>query len=94
MIPVMDQLNDLTHSSLLIPSSRAQMPESSISPFLQRLTDKCKPLGIKVGSYPKFGSGVDVSVIGFDVAKLEEIAKEVEKEVDGKVVASEQLGKK
>lgn len=70
------------------------MPESSISPFLQRLTDKCKPLGIKVGSYPKFGSGVDVSVIGFDVAKLEEIAKEVEKEVDGKITTSEQLGKK
>lgn len=68
------------------------MPESSISPFLVKLTDKCKPLGIKVGSYPKLFNGVDVSVIGFDVDKLHEIAKEVEKEVDGQITESGQVG--
>lgn len=30
-----------------------RLPESNISPFLVKLTDKCKPEGIKVGSYPK-----------------------------------------
>ncbi|CAO1622800.1 unnamed protein product [Parajaminaea phylloscopi] len=69
-----------------------KMPESSISPFLIKLTDKCKPLNIKVGSYPKLFNGVDVSVIGFEPEKLQEIAKEVEQEVNGTITESGQIG--
>lgn len=69
-----------------------RMPESSISPFLVKLTEQCKADNIKVGSYPKWNNGVDVSLIGTDLAKLQEIAKEVEKEVDGKLIAQGKIG--
>ncbi|EST06950.1 Molybdopterin binding domain protein [Kalmanozyma brasiliensis GHG001] len=70
-----------------------RLPESNISPFLVSLTEKCKPLDIKVGSYPKWNNGVDVSLIGNDWDKLQELIPEVEKEVDGKLIESGQLGK-
>lgn len=69
----------------LIASSLLQMPESSISPYLVKLTEQCKADNIKVGSYPQLFSGVHVSLIGDDEAKLMEIARQVEKEVDGQV---------
>ncbi len=69
-----------------------EWPESSISPYLYKLNDQCKPQDIKVGSYPKWNSGVDVSLIGTDLDKLLEIAKEVEKNVEGKLVAQGKIG--
>lgn len=67
-------------------------PESNISPFLVELTDKCKQEDIKVGSYPNFGEGVDVSLIGTNLDRLKELAEEVEKRVDGKLVAQGKIG--
>ncbi|TKY86914.1 hypothetical protein EX895_004202 [Sporisorium graminicola] len=70
-----------------------RLPESNISPFLVELTDKCKPLNIKVGSYPKWNNGVDVSLIGTDLQQLQQLIPEVEQNVQGKLVESRQLGK-
>ena len=39
------------------------LPESVISPLLQRLTASGKKEGIRVGSYPKWGKGVHLSLI-------------------------------
>ena len=69
-----------------------RLPESNISPFLQRLTEKCIPLQIKVGSYPKWNNGVDVSLIGTDLDQLNKLIPEVEQNVEGKLIESRQLG--
>lgn len=67
-------------------------PESNITPFLIELTNKCKAEDIKVGSYPNFGEGVDVSLIGTNFDRLKELAAEVEQAVDGKIVAQGKVG--
>lgn len=69
-----------------------KLPESNISPFLAKLTDNCKPEGIKVGSYPKWNNGVDVSLIGEDMDRLQELGKEVEREIEGTIVAQGKIG--
>ncbi|KAN0064219.1 hypothetical protein ACQY0O_003386 [Thecaphora frezii] len=69
-----------------------KLPESNISPFLVKLTEQCKPEGIKVGSYPKWNNGVDVSLIGEDLARLQEIGKQVEQEVQGQIVEQGKVG--
>jgi molybdopterin-biosynthesis enzyme MoeA-like protein len=68
------------------------LPESTISPYLSKLNDMCKKEDIKVGSYPKWNGGVDVSLIGIELERLQEIAKDVEKEVEGKTIAQGKLG--
>lgn len=70
-----------------------RLPESNISPFLAELTKQCKEKNIKVGSYPKWNNGVDVSLIGNDWDELEKLIPHVEKEVQGKLIESGQLGK-
>ncbi|EPQ27734.1 uncharacterized protein PFL1_04871 [Pseudozyma flocculosa PF-1] len=69
-----------------------RLPESNISPFLVKLTEKCKPEGIKVGSYPKWNNGVDVSLIGEDLGRLQELGKEVEREVQGTILEQGKVG--
>jgi molybdopterin-biosynthesis enzyme MoeA-like protein len=69
------------------------MPESSIAPFLTDLQAKVKAEGIRVGSYPKgIGGGVDVSLIGKDEARLEELSKDCISELQGELVAQGKLG--
>lgn len=70
-----------------------RLPESNISPFLVKLTEKCKHKDIKVGSYPKWNNGVDVSLIGNNWDDLQQLIPEVEKEVQGELIESGQLGK-
>lgn len=67
-------------------------PESNISPFLVKLTERCKAEGIKVGSYPKWNNGVDVSLIGNDLERLQELGREVEKEVEGTITSQGKIG--
>ncbi|GAA5937076.1 flavin adenine dinucleotide pyrophosphatase [Sporobolomyces koalae] len=69
-----------------------EMPESSISPFLTKLHERVRKEGIRVGSYPKIRLGVDVSLIGKDENRLLELAKEVEQELNGKLIAKGKLG--
>ncbi|GAA5913389.1 flavin adenine dinucleotide pyrophosphatase [Sporobolomyces salmoneus] len=69
-----------------------EMPESSIAPFLTKLADRVKKERIRVGSYPKFKVGVDVSLIGKDESRLLELAKEVEQELQGSLIAHGKIG--
>lgn len=68
------------------------MPESSIAPFLTELQARVKSEGIRVGSYPKLRQGVDVSLIGQDNARLQELAQECCKELSGQLIAQGKLG--
>lgn len=68
------------------------MPESSIAPFLTNLSKRVKAEGIQVGSYPKFSKGVDVSLIGKVKSRLDELAEEVMKELQGELVSQGKLG--
>ncbi|GAA5989111.1 hypothetical protein JCM11641_007600 [Rhodosporidiobolus odoratus] len=69
-----------------------QMPESSIAPFLTKLAERVRKENVRVGSYPKLLAGVDVSLIGKDMSRLEELSKEVIQELEGELVAQGKLG--
>ena len=75
-------------------------PESMIAPYLTSLQARLKPHGIQVGSYPVLHKGVFVSLIGRDLISsnkgveriwLAEVAREVEKEVEGRVTSEEEI---
>ncbi|KAG5219493.1 MoaB/Mog domain-containing protein [Salix suchowensis] len=66
-------------------------PESLIAPYLTALQARMKAYGIQVGSYPVLAQGVYVSLIGRDRDKVQDVAKEVETEVVGKIVTEEEL---
>lgn len=77
-----------------------------IAPYLTSLQERLKPHGIQVGSYPVLGEGVFVSLIGRDLGNgintedgqgklwLADVAREVEREVGGRVVSEEEIAKK
>ncbi|OQE32384.1 hypothetical protein PENFLA_c001G06819 [Penicillium flavigenum] len=66
------------------------MPESAVAPYLTELAAKVEPRGIKVGSYPRWGKKRNtVTLVGADKAYMESLASEVEKNVQGKLVAKE-----
>lgn len=71
-----------------IPSS---LPESSIAPFLTALQERVKDDGVRIGSYPFFGRGVCVSLIGLDEQSILALGKEVVKETDGYIVTEKEL---
>ncbi|KAH8833883.1 putative molybdopterin binding domain-containing protein, partial [Flagelloscypha sp. PMI_526] len=63
---------------------------SFMSPYLTELQKRLQPLDIQVGSYPIFGNGVYVSLIGrthnsSGEIDLHAIAKEIEPEIGGQV---------
>ncbi|RPD61543.1 Molybdopterin binding protein [Lentinus tigrinus ALCF2SS1-7] len=66
------------------------LPESSIAPFLTSLQARTKSAGVRVGSYPLLSKGVYVSLIGPDVAAVKEIAEEVARELQGRLVSEEE----
>jgi len=77
-----------------------ERPESMIAPYLTSLQERLKSQGIQVGSYPVLYKGVFVSLIGRDLTPiaegenkvwLAEVAKEVEQEVEGRVVSEEEV---
>ncbi|KAJ2925310.1 hypothetical protein H1R20_g11759, partial [Candolleomyces eurysporus] len=79
--------------------------ESLIAPYLTRLQERLRPHGIQVGSYPVLYKGVFVSLIGRDLAPtnsesqgdrvcLTEIAKEVEREIAGRILSEEEVRQK
>ncbi|KAJ3761426.1 Molybdopterin binding protein, partial [Lentinula raphanica] len=79
-----------------------ERPESMIAPYLTGLHARLKKqkADIQVGSYPVLGKGVFVSLIGRDrnMARepparvwLAQIASEVEKEIDGRIVSDEEV---
>ncbi|KAF8980380.1 MoaB/Mog domain-containing protein [Cyathus striatus] len=76
-----------------------ERPESMIAPYLTSLQARLKPHNIQVGSYPILYKGVYVSLIGRDLpinekgdrVWLAEVAKEVEREIDGRVCSDEEV---
>ncbi|KIM40241.1 hypothetical protein M413DRAFT_446414 [Hebeloma cylindrosporum] len=75
-------------------------PESMIAPYLTSLQERLRSQGIQVGSYPVLYKGVFVSLIGRDIKPIGEgegkvwladVAKEVEQEIEGKVVSEEEV---
>ncbi|KAG6816785.1 hypothetical protein H0H87_002941 [Tephrocybe sp. NHM501043] len=79
-----------------------ERPESNIAPYLTSLQERFRKR-VQVGSYPVIGKGVFVSLIGSDPCGekddgqplfLADIAREVEKEVDGHVVSDEEIAEK
>ncbi|KAJ5713422.1 uncharacterized protein N7483_010603 [Penicillium malachiteum] len=66
------------------------LPESAVAPYLTELAAKVEPLGIKVGSYPRWGKKRNtVTLVGTDKAFLESLVKEVEEGVQGQRVSKE-----
>jgi len=74
--------------------------ESMIAPYLTSLQARLKPHRIQVGSYPVLSKGVYVSLMGRDINDsnsgtekiwLADVAREVEKEVGGRVVSEEEV---
>ncbi|KAF9238130.1 MoaB/Mog domain-containing protein [Melanogaster broomeanus] len=62
------------------------LPESSIAPYLTTLQKRVNSEGIRIGSYPLLQRGVYVSLIGADRERVRELAEEVEKELQGRIV--------
>ncbi|KAJ5587240.1 uncharacterized protein N7459_003005 [Penicillium hispanicum] len=66
------------------------LPESAVAPYLTELAAKVEPLGVKVGSYPRWGKKRNtVTLVGADKAYLESLVAEVELGVQGKRVSHE-----
>ncbi|KAI0080398.1 Molybdopterin binding protein [Panus rudis PR-1116 ss-1] len=65
-------------------------PESSIAPYLTDLQARTKAQGIRIGSYPSFGIGVHVSIIGRDTELVNQLAQEVVQKLDGRLVSEEE----
>ncbi|CCF48447.1 uncharacterized protein UHO2_07035 [Ustilago hordei] len=65
-----------------------RLRESNISPLLVKLSEKCREMHIKVGSYRKWNEGVQVSLIGKDWSELEKLIAEVQEAVQGKLIES------
>ncbi|KAL7271012.1 hypothetical protein RUND412_006259 [Rhizina undulata] len=61
-----------------------QWPESEIAEFLTGLQERVKDKGIKVGSYPRWGTGRNtVTLLGTDKEYLESFVPEVEAGIGG-----------
>ncbi|KAH7883066.1 MoaB/Mog domain-containing protein [Phlebopus sp. FC_14] len=66
------------------------LPESSIAPYLTALQKRVSSANIRVGSYPMLRQGVYVSLIGADRERVAEVAEEVTKELQGRIVSEEE----
>jgi len=58
---------------------------------LTSLQERVKSDGVRIGSYPFFGRGVCVSLIGLDKPSILALGEEVAKETGGHTVTEEEL---
>lgn len=66
------------------------MAESAVAAYLTELAAKAEPKGVKVGSYPRWGKGRNtVSLVGRDKEYMDSLIPEVEKNVQGIKVTTE-----
>ena len=64
--------------------------ESTIAPYLTELSERVASHGVKVGSYPRWGKKRNtVTLVGTDLAYMESLIGEVEKNVEGRRVQRE-----
>jgi hypothetical protein len=66
------------------------LPESSIAPILTALQKRVSGEGVRVGSYPVLQQGVYVSLIGYGMEKVRELAEELQRELQGTIVTDEE----
>ncbi|KAJ1333255.1 nicotinamide-nucleotide amidase [Microdochium nivale] len=66
------------------------LPESAVAGYLTELASRVAAKGVKVGSYPRWGSQNNtVTLVGRDLAYIESLVDEVVENVQGKRVAVE-----
>ncbi|CAK7206443.1 hypothetical protein SEUCBS139899_009237 [Sporothrix eucalyptigena] len=66
------------------------LPESMVAPYLTELAAKVEPLGVKVGSYPRWERKRNtVTLVGKDQALLESLVAEVVEGVQGRRITVE-----
>lgn len=66
------------------------LPESDVAAYLGDLQERVTPRGVKVGSYPRWGNEHNtITLVGADVAYIESLVAEVERETRGARVAVE-----
>ncbi|SLM35061.1 molybdopterin binding domain protein [Lasallia pustulata] len=66
------------------------MAESAVAAYLRELAAKVEPKGVKVGSYPRWGKGRNtVTLVGRDKEYMDSLIPEVEKNVQGIKVTTE-----
>lgn len=80
----------------LPPNPSCRRAESLIAPYLTQLQERLRPHNVQVGSYPILYKGVFVSLIGRGspqegAIQLNEIAKEVEGEIGGRILTDEEV---
>lgn len=66
------------------------LPESSIAPYLATLQKRVISEDIQIGSYPLLQRGVYVSLIGANRDRIHQLAQEVGKEIEGRIVSEEE----
>lgn len=68
------------------------LAESLVAGYLTTLAAQVEPKGVKVGSYPRWGESHNtVTLVGRDRDFLESLVPEVEKNVQGKRIESEDV---
>lgn len=66
------------------------LPESAVAPYLTELAARVELRGVKVGSYPRWGKKRNtVTLVGTDRAFMQSLVKEVEENVQGRLVVRE-----
>ncbi|KAF4126604.1 MoCF biosynth [Geosmithia morbida] len=66
------------------------LPESTVAAYLTELAAKVEAEGVKVGSYPRWGKKSNtVTLVGRDLAFLESLVPDVEKNVKGRRIQTE-----
>lgn len=66
------------------------LPESAVAPYLTELATRTAAKGVKVGSYPRWGMKQNtVTLVGGDPVYMEGLVAEIEANVRGKRVATE-----
>lgn len=66
------------------------LPESMVAPYLTELAAKVGPMGVKVGSYPRWEKKRNtVTLVGKDQTLLESLVAEVEQGVQGRRIMVE-----
>lgn len=66
------------------------LAESEVATYLTELAAKVEPMGVKVGSYPRWGKKRNtVTLVGRDKGLMDGLVGEVERNVKGKRVEVE-----
>lgn len=95
---LLDGLKSVVASRLADPEGKGSyrvlistpLPESEVAAYLTELALRVMPRGVKVGSYPRWGKKRNtVTLVGNDKEFIDSLVQEVEKNVEGRRVQTE-----